>query len=103
MTDLVKGVIIGVIAVKVIESDTVKNYIHKVIRKKAKDFGEKVADAVFPVKEEEPEEKVVKRDENGKPIAGRYRYVDYIKDYPQFIILYDSQGNPHRVRKEAVK
>ena len=100
MTDLVKGILIGIIAVKVFESDAVQNYIHKAIRKKGHEVAKKVADAILPVTDDskESEEKVVKRDENGKPISGRYPW-----QQSQYLYLYDADGKPYRVNMEALK
>lgn len=100
MTDLVKGILIGIIAVKVFESDAVQNYIHKAIRKKGHEVAKKVADAILPVTEEskESEEKVVKRDENGKPIYGKYPW-----NKTGYLYLYDDEGKPYRVNMEALK
>lgn len=100
MTDLVKGILIGIIAVKVFESDAVQNYIHKAIRKKGHEVAKKVADAILPVTEEteESEEKVVKKDENGKPISGRYPW-----NKTGYLYLYDADGKPYRVNMEALK
>ena len=97
MTDLVKGILIGIIAVKVFESDAVQNYIHKAIRKKGHEVAKKVADAILPVTEES-EEKVVKKDENGKPISGKYPW-----QQSQYLYLYDAEGKPYRVNMEALK
>lgn len=100
MTDLVKGILIGIIAVKVFESDAVQNYINKAIRKKGHEVAKKIADAVLPVTDDskESEEKVVKRDENGKPISGRYPW-----NKPGYLYLYDDEGKPYRVNMEALK
>ena len=97
MTDLVKGILIGIIAVKVFESDAVQNYIHKAIRKKGHEVAKKVADAILPVTKES-EEKVVKKDENGKPISGKYPW-----QQSQYLYLYDAEGKPYRVNMEALK
>ena len=92
MTDMVKGILIGAIAIKIIESDTVQNYIHKVIRKKCHDFGEKVADAIFPVDDESKEKK--QSDHEKKRFGGHYEWTD-----PEFKegTLYDENGKPYKV------
>ena len=59
MSDILKGIIIGIIAVKVVESEPVQNYINKTIRKKGKDICKAVADAVFPVRNDDTETPVV--------------------------------------------
>lgn len=88
MTDMVKGILIGIAAVKIIESDTVQNYIHKVIRKKCHDFGTKVADAIFPVDEEEPKTEK-------KRFSGRYEWTDSDMEIEK--VLYDEDGKPVKV------
>lgn len=93
MTDMVKGILIGAIAIKIIESDTVQNYIHKVIRKKCHDFGEKVADAIFPVDEESKNERYKEREK--KRFSGRYEWTESDKEIEK--ILYDEDGKPYKV------
>ena len=88
MTDMVKGILIGIVAVKIIESDTVQNYIHKVIRKKCHDFGTKVADAIFPVDEDSKEERREKYEEHAKKrFSGRYEWTKSNTEIEK--VLYD--------------
>lgn len=75
MTDIVKGILIGIIVVKVYESDGVQNYIHKAIRKKGREVAKNIADAVLPVTEEKPDKE------------------------PEYKILYESDGRPVIVKR----
>ena len=60
MSDLFKGIIIGIIAVKVFESDTVQNYIQKKVEKKCRDAGEALGRALYPPKKKEEKPEYVK-------------------------------------------
>ena len=102
MTDLWKGIIVGVIAVKIFESDTVQNAIKRATKKKIQDVSVKITEAVFAEKKPEPlrDEKVCRRDEDGKPIAGRYSYGE--KKYSphpctEYVILMDDRGKFYKI------
>ena len=90
MTDMVKGILIGIVAVKIIESDTVQNYIHKVIRKKCHDFGTKVADAIFPVDDEKDEDE----DEDHIDISKRVK-----PKSDDYVTLFDEVGRAYKFRR----
>ena len=80
MTDIVKGILIGIIVVKVYESDAVQNYIHKAIRKKGREVAKNIADAVLPVTEEKPEKeseyKILYKSDGRPVIVKRREYHD---------------------------
>ena len=92
MEDFVKGIIVGIIAVKLIQSDLVQNYICKKTKQLAEEAGKSFVDGVFPTRKE----KVCERDENGKPISGRYPYGSDSKSYK---IVKDSNGNSYVVNE----
>ena len=96
MSDLIKGIILGVVLVKVVESDTVQNYINKTIRKKCYEAGKNIVNAVFPVKEETEE---TSAKENEKANHGRYKWYET----ECFTYLYDAEGNPIKVNIGALK
>ena len=100
MTDLWKGIIVGVVAVKIFESDTVQNAIKRATKKKIQDVSVKITEAVFAERKPEPlrDEKICRRDEDGKPIAGRYewKFEKYEKD---FQTVMDGNGQFYSVPK----
>lgn len=79
MSDLVKGIVIGIIAVKIFESEPVQNAINKAIRKRViKEAAKTLSEAVAEDNKEE------------KPTSGRYPWKD---DGSNLDIIYDKEGH----------
>ena len=68
MEDFIKGIIVGVVVVKLFESDLVQNYIHKKTKEFAEEAGHNFVDAVFNNKKEDIPKYVYLRDEDGKMV-----------------------------------
>jgi hypothetical protein len=101
MTDLWKGIIVGVVAVKILESDTVQNAIKRATKKKIQDVSTKITEAVFAEKKPEPlkDEKICRRDEDGKPIAGRYS----MKSDSNYKIVMDTYGKFYKIPNSVLR
>ena len=67
MSDMVKGIIIGIILVKVYESDSVQNYIQKKVMEKCRNAGEALGRALYtPTKNH--------KDHSNSPVIGSIYY-----------------------------